>query len=349
MEAKKRKVVMMGGDGRIVVEREPIPELQAGRVLVRVADCLISPGTELGGVKKRREKPNSDVQPRPFGYGNAGSVIESGQGAEDILPGTRLACMGGGYALHATHASVPRNLTEPIPGEVSFEEASFAHLAATALHAVRRAELQLGEHALVMGLGLVGQLCMRLSYLAGGHVLGVDRYPMRTKIAQDAGLQAAALSEDLDLVDLTQELSRGHGFDCVFIAFGGDATEALKMALPALKLSPDGHRMGRVVIVGGATICHPFAAGMGNVDVRSSARPGPGYHDEAWEHGANYPPVFVPWTTKRNLEACLRWIQEGRLSVKELITHRFPLDEAPEACELLVQKPDEALGVILQA
>jgi len=349
MEAKERKVVMMRGDGRVVVGQEPVPELQAGRVLVRVSDCLISPGTELGGAQRLRENPKEDAKPRPFGYGNAGTVIEAGEGAEDLPPGTRLACMGGGYALHATHALVPKNLTEPVPEGVSFEEASFAHLAATALHALRRAELQLGEHVLVMGLGLVGQLCMRLAHLAGGHALGVDRYPLRAEIAEAAGLEAAVLSDELDLAGRTRELSKGHGVDCVFIAFGGDATEALKMALPTLKLSPDGHRMGRVVIVGGATICHAFAAGMGNVDVRSSARPGPGYHDEAWEHGADYPPVFVPWTTKRNLEACLRWIQEGRLSVKELVTHRFPLDEAPEACELLIQEPGQALGVILQA
>ena len=137
--------------------------------------------------------------------------------------------------------------------------------------------------------------------------------------------------------------------DCGIIAFGGDATEAFSQMAKTLKVSPDTHKMGRIVIVGGARISHGFAAGLGNVDVRSSARPGPGYHDEAWERGQDYPPVFVQWTTKRNIEECLRLVQEGRLNVKALITHRYHIDKAPEACEQLISHPDAALGVILDA
>ena len=136
--------------------------------------------------------------------------------------------------------------------------------------------------------------------------------------------------------------------DCGIIAFGGDGTEAFKMIRQMLKCAPDTHKMGRIVIVGGAHISHAFAAGLGNVDVRSSARPGPGYHDEEYERGKDYPPVFVEWTTKRNLEESLRYVAEGKLKVKPLITHEYPLDKAGEACEKLIQTPNEALGVVLK-
>ena len=100
--------------------------------------------------------------------------------------------------------------------------------------------------------------------------------------------------------------------DCGIIAFGGDGTEAFRQIRSTLKTAPDTHKMGRIVIVGGATITHPFAAGAGNVDVISAARTGPGYHDEAYEHGADYPPVFVHWHTQRNLELVLRFMSEGK-------------------------------------
>ncbi|MFC1713782.1 alcohol dehydrogenase, partial [Candidatus Poribacteria bacterium] len=76
--------------------------------------------------------------------------------------------------------------------------------------------------------------------------------------------------------------------------------------------------------------------------------PGPGYHDEAYERGADYPPVFVQWTTRRNLEETLRAIDEGKLKVKLLLSDEFPLDEAPEACEKIIQTPQETLGVVLK-
>jgi threonine dehydrogenase-like Zn-dependent dehydrogenase len=119
------------------------------------------------------------------------------------------------------------------------------------------------------------------------------------------------------------------------------------MLTQMIKKSPETHLMGRVVIVGGARIDHGFAAALGNLDVRSAARTGPGYHDEAWEHGADYPPVFIQWTTRRNLEECLVFMASGGLKVGPLITHRVVLDDAPVACEDLILRPNEALGVVL--
>ena len=261
--------------------------------------------------------------------------------------GERMACMGAGYALHATHACVPKNLCVPMPEGMSYERASFNHLAATALQAIRRAELQLGENVVVVGLGLVGQLCAQLARLSGAHVMGVDRFPLRLDIAKATGIEAAVHADKEDPVQIAAEFTRGYGMDCGILCFGGEATEAFKNMVQMMKISPDTHRMGRIVIVGGAHISHGFAAALGNLDVRSSARTGPGYHDEAWEHGQDYPPIFMPWTTRRNLEEVLRLIAEERLLVDPLITHRVPLQQAPEACEQLIQHPDRALGVVL--
>jgi threonine dehydrogenase-like Zn-dependent dehydrogenase len=343
-----RRVVTLDGAGRISVEEEPLPELAPGQVLVEVRACCVSPGTELGGVAARRREPNHAGPKRAFGYSNAGIVSAVGPGCEDIALGTPVACLGGGYALHATHAAVPRNLATPIPEGVSFEAAATNHLAATGMHAVRRGEFTLGEYVAVMGLGIVGHFTSQLAALAGAHVLGVDRIELRQEAALATGLLEGILSpDDPEFASRGSAFSRGYGFDGGVIAFGGDGSPALRGLATILKLSPDGHRMGRVVVVGGARIDHGFAAGLGNVDVRSSARPGAGYHDHAWEHGRDYPPVFVEWTTRRNVEECLLLMARGRLQTDTLITHRAPLSEAPAMCDLLIEQPEAALGVIL--
>lgn len=341
----RRRVLMLDGSGRFSVEDQPLPEPREGEVVIEVRACCVSPGTELGSVPGRRREPNLELPPRPFGYSNAGTVV---RGSGPLQAGTPVAAMGGGYALHATHALVPRNLCVPIPDGVTFEQAATNHLAATALHAVRRGEFTLGEHVAVYGLGIVGHFTTQIASMAGSHVLGVDRYPLRRERALATGWAELVLDPlDPDFEARAAELCRNHGFDGGVIAFGGDGVPAFKSMVRILKQSPDGHKMGRVVVVGGARIEHLFAAGLGNVDVRSSARPGPGYHDDAWEHGADYPPVFVPWTTRRNVEECLRWMAMGRLKTEPLITHRCSLEEAPAACDLLVEQPDQALGVLL--
>ena len=346
MPERMRKVVAIDGRGRISVEQGPVPSPKPGQVLVEVKASLISPGTELGGVMRRRQNPTEDP-PRPFGYGNAGVVVGQGEGCGDIPAGARVACVGGGYAQHASFACVPRNLTVPIPEGVSFDHAAFGCLAATALNAIRRAELQLGENVTVAGLGPVGQLACQWARLSGCHVMALDRLPMRLKRALEAGVHRAVNTAEKDAVAEAAAFTRGYGMDAAVVAFGGEGTEAFKMLVQMMKQTPDTHRMGRVVIVGGARIEHGFAAALGNLDVRSAARTGPGYHDEAWEHGRDYPPVFVPWTTRRNLEECLRFVEDDGLRIEPLITHRVPIDGAPEACERLIQSPNEALGVVI--
>ena len=342
-----RKVAAIDGKGQFHVIEEPVPEPKPGQVLIEVGASLISPGTELGGVPRRRENP-TDAPPKPFGYQNAGTVVKLGEGVDRYRVGDRIACMGGGYAQHASHAAVPVNLSVPIPEGVSFEQAAFCHLSATSLHAVRRAGPEYGENFAICGLGVVGQLAVQFAKLCGTHVIGLDRFTKRLEVTKALGADAAFNVTDEDPVPRVVDFCRGHGLDAGIIAFGGDATAALKQLYQMMKEAPDGHRWGRIVVVGGATVTVGLAASLGNVDIRSSARTGPGYHDEAWEHGDEYPDVIVKWSTRRNLEECLRAMAEGTLQIEPLISDVFPLADAPTACEKIVSQPSETLGVILK-
>ncbi len=343
----KRKYATINGAGVISVEEGQIPEPGRGEILIKVKASLISSGTELGGIKRLRENPSSRPG-NPFGYQNAGDIIAKGEGCDEFQIGDRVACMGGGYALHTTHACVPKNLSVHIPEGLSYEEAAFNHLGATAVQNIRRAKLELAENVVVVGLGLVGQLTCQFARISGSHVMAVDRFPLRLKVAKEAGADIVANAETEDIVKIAAQFTRGYGMDCGFICFGGDGNDAFKRIVQMMKKSPDTHVMGRVVIVGGATVTHSFGASLGNMDIRSSARTGPGYHDDEYERGKDYPPVFVQWSTKRNLEETLRFIAEGKVNVKQLVSHEYPLDEAPEACEKIIQTPGETLGVVLK-
>jgi len=344
--SKTRKIVVRNDAGQILTEEQETPAPKPGQLLIEVHASMVSPGTELGGIKRRREKPGSATQRRPFGYTNAGIVIGKEGDCDEFEIGDRVAGMGGGYALHATYACVPHNLCAKIPEKVKDEEAASIHLAATALHAVQRGRIRIGENVVVAGLGVVGQFASQIAKIAGAYVIGLDQLPLRLGIAETAGIDLAINVSETDPIPIAQEFTNGYGMDCGIIAFGGDATSAFQQIRAMLKTAPDTHKMGRIVIVGGASITHGFAAGLGNVDVISAARTGPGYHDEDYEHGADYPPVLVPWPTQRNLELALRLMSEGKIKVRPLITDIVHIDRASEACEKLIQTPNEALGVI---
>ncbi len=342
----KRKFAAIDGAGIISMEEEIMPKPSAGEILIKVHASCISSGTELGGVPNRRANPGSS-KPSSFGYQNAGVVIDKGDRCNEFQLGDRVACMGGGYALHATHACVPKNLSIHIPENVSDEEAALNHLGATGLHLIRRAQLEYGENMAVFGLGTVGQFVCQFARLSGAHVMAVDQFPLRLKAAKECGADVAVNFTSEDTVKVADEFTRGYGMDCAAICFGGDANSALSQITKIMKRSPDTHIMGRLLLVSGS-ISHNFGASLGNLDIRSSARPGPGYHDEQWERGWDYPPVFVQWTTKRNIEEYLRAIAEGKLKVKPLISHEYPLDKAPEACEEIIQSPEKTLAVLLK-
>ena len=352
--ADTRRVVTVDGEGTVEIVEEPVPEPGPGEVLVEVAASLVTPGSGVTPVARRRENPDPDPDRDRSrrGYQAAGRIAGLGEGVNRVAIGDRVACMGSGYAYHADAVVVPVNLTVPLPEGVSYDAGAFNHLAATGLHAVRRGDVGVGEFVAVAGLGLVGQLTGQIAGIAGGRVAGIDLLEGRVERARAVGIDRAVPAGDgADPVGAVREFTGGRGIDCGVVAFGGEATPAFDQLVEMTRTAPDGHRYGRIVVVGGAHIEYDFPTALGNMDVRASSRPGPGYHDEAWERGADYADTYrgdIEWTTRRNLEESLRLIDEGALSVEELITHRLPLSDAAAGYDALIETPDEALGVVFR-
>ena len=201
--------------GELVVLDVPAPACKPGGVLVRTLYSLISTGTELMKVTearlsllgKARARPdqvkkaldsmaqqgpvatykkaiNTLDSYTPLGYSLCGVVVEVGAGAEEFAVGDLVAAAGNEFALHAELNWVPTNLCVPVPEGVAPQHAAFATVGAIAMQGVRRGEAQLGETACVIGLGLVGQLVVRLLVAAGVRVVGVDTVPERCRLAE---------------------------------------------------------------------------------------------------------------------------------------------------------------------
>lgn len=345
-----RRVVTVDGEGAIYLAEEPCPTPGRGEVAIDVEASLITPGSGATPVANRRADPDPDRPHRKRGYQAAGRIHDCGPDVEEFEVGDRVACMGSGYAFHADVDVVPQQLVVPLPDGVSYAEGAANHLAATGLHAVRRGEVEIGEFVAVVGLGLVGQLTGQLAGIAGGRVAGVDLLDGRIRTARTVGFDLAVAADD-DPVESVRSFTDGRGIDCGVIAFGGEGSAAFDQLLEMTKVAPDGHRYGRIVIVGGAHVAADYPTALGNMDVRAASRPGPGYHDPDWERGTAYPDTYrgdIEWTTRRNLRESLRLVEDGRLDVESLITHRFDIEDAPAGYDVLIEDPDQALGVVFE-
>lgn len=358
--------------GETSLAEVPIPTPQAGEVLVQTAASLVSAGTERSVVEfaeksllgKARSRPdlvrqvldkvrregllttldavfNRLDQPLPLGYSSAGVIRALGPGVQGYHVGQRVACAGGNYAVHAEYACVPINLLAALPDNVGFESAAFTTLGAIALHGFRLAEPQIGERVAVIGLGLLGLLAVMIARAAGCAVFGVDPDPERAALARKLGAVAVTRPE---AEEAAQSFSRGRGCDAVLICAGTSTNDPVELAGAIAR------DRGRVVAVGVVGQGLPrkiyFEKELSFINSRSY---GPGRYDPLYEEGGrDYPFGYVRWSEGRNLEAVVELIAAGKLPVVELITHRIPIENAPQAYEIITGKRKEAfLGVVL--
>ncbi|MBO0821670.1 MAG: bi-domain-containing oxidoreductase, partial [Nocardiopsaceae bacterium] len=281
----------------------------------------------------------------PLGYSLCGVVVEAGPGAGEFAAGDLVACAGNEQALHAEYNWVPVNLCAKVPPGVAPEHAAFATVASIALHGVRRAEVALGETAAVIGLGLIGQLVVRLLAAAGVRAVGIDPVPERCRLAGKAGAAATGAPEDLETV-LAElgALTGGRGADHVFLAAGGNDNGPVEAAV---RLARD---RARIVDIGKMRLDLPWNAYYEKeLDVRFSRSYGPGRYDTRYElDGIDYPAGYVRWTEKRNLESFLDLLARGQLEVATLIEAVAKFSEAPRVYRDLKDGTLKAIGVLLE-
>ena len=358
--------------GKSSVEDVPMPTPREGQALVKVEATLVSAGTERmivefaqkGLLGKARSRPdqvkqvldkakregvlpaiqaafNRLDQPMALGYSSAGTIVALGKNTSGLKVGQRVACAGANYAVHAEYNVVPRNLITPLPKNVDFESAAFTTLGAIAMQGFRLAEPQLGENVAVIGMGLLGLLTAQIATAAGCHVLGIDIDPKRIKLASSLGLEAVRRDQ---AVDSSAAFTINRGFDVILICADTSSNDPVELAGIIAR------DRARVVATGAVGLSIPrkvyYEKEISFINSRSY---GPGRYDPSYEENGNdYPIGYVRWTEGRNLESVLDLMSSGKLKVQPLITHRFPIEKATQAYDVITgKKKENFLGVLL--
>jgi predicted dehydrogenase len=369
-----KQVVQSYKTGEVTLRDVPVPQCGSKRILVRTRHSLISLGTERstielgrksllgkaaarpdlvrrawdkakkeGLLKTWQEAMGRLDTPTPLGYSAAGVVEQCGLAATDFSPGDRVACVGQGFASHAEFISIPVNLACPIPNGVSDAEAAFGMLGVIALHGVRSANLTFGSKVVVMGLGLLGLLTIQILRAYGCEVIAIDPAVDKVTQAQKYGFDSVT-ADFTDLTRLTETQTQGYGVDAVIITAAtkdrGPVDQAIQLCRPK----------GRIVIVGTADI-HPDRneLWLKEVEIVVSKAAGPGSLDPVYElEGVDLPIGEVRWTQKRNLQEFLRLVNDKKVDVQSLITHRFQIADAESIyTQFIAGQLVQPIGVLL--
>ena len=368
-----KQVVQALSGGPVRVVDVPRPTIDATQVLVRTTASIISAGTERAVtalaqsslVAKARARPDlvrkvvakakadgiaeavRTVRTRldedlPLGYSAAGTVLEVGEAVSGITPGQLVATGGAGRANHAEFQAVSGMLCVPVPDGVAAEQAAFATIASIPLHGLRLADLGPGSRVVVIGLGLLGQLAVRLARAAGCEVAGLDVSDFAIERARSSGALAIRDTGD-EATAAILDWSRGRGADAVLVTAAARTSDIMRRTPALCRDRAD------VVVVGDIGLeleRAPFYEK--ELTIRFARSYGPGRYERGYEDWAvDYPPGFVRWTEGRNLEAVVDLLGAGRLEVADLVTHRFPIAEATRAYELIESRAEPYLGVAL--
>jgi len=334
-EATERRIVFTG-PGEVRIEDSPARDPGPGEVLLETRRSLISTGTEmahlLGPPWKNPGGRTLPQYPHATGYSNAAHVVAVGEGVSTWQPGDRVAS----GARHSTYPVLrERDWAIRIPDIVPDGDATFCTLATTVLNGCRIGEPQLGEDAVVVGMGLLGQILVQYLRLPGCEtVVGVDVAETRLEIANRAGAATHRLNPSRDdVIAAVRDLTAGRGADVVYEVTG--RTETFDLTFDLVRFH------GRVVALGSPR--QPAMVDMQQVHMKAIRVLGGIVASHPAEDDRRN-----RWSRRANGEQVMRWLAAGKLNVRSLITDRIPATEAATAYRLLSEERERHLGVILE-
>lgn len=318
---------------KVEVREEPITPPESGEILCAAEKSLVSIGTESSCLRGVFEPGTNwaDWVKYPFrpGYSMAARVVAVGKGVTDLKEGDRIAT----WVEHQQFFKIQPHQAHHVPEGLSAEESTWAILACTTQLGVRRAALQLGETAGVIGLGILGQLVTQYLAVAGARrIIAIDPVQLRLDLARAHG---ATHTLALDVTGARPEIEKitaGRMLDVVFDITGHPAVLA-----PAIQLL---RRLGRVVL-------------LGDTPTPSQQHLGPGVVSNSIAilgiHGTMspvYASEFNPWTAQEMAILFFDYLLQNRMRVSDLVTHRYSPLDAPQVYADIQRDPSGMLGVI---
>jgi L-iditol 2-dehydrogenase len=337
------KVARLYRFGDIRIEEEPIPEVSEGEALIKTRACGICTGDVMPWYIEKKA-------PIVLGHEPAGEIVKVGKGVKNFREGDRVfvhhhaPCMNCRYCLRGNYVQceawraskiIPGGISEYIlvpelnlkvdtlrlPDKMSFEAATLIEPTACVVKSLKRSLIKEGDTLLVIGLGIMGMLHIALARHYGAHtIIGADRVPYRLKKALEAGADHAIDVNKEDLKEAVYRITGGRGPEIVIV--GPSSIQAMEVAIETVG------RGGTVVFFtpsppGETLSVEPNYLYFRDINLVNSYSCGPEDTREA-----------------------MRLIETGLIEPDKFITHKFPIEETPEAYNL-VAKAEESLKVVV--
>ncbi len=339
----KQLVVEEGLDTPEIFEG-PIPSPGPGEVVVRNHYSVISSGTEKASIQASGNSTISKIQtkgniqkgidlfkreglsalldaafsrstaPLQLGYSSAGEIIETGKNVSNFHVGDRVASNGP----HAEYVVVSENLCTRLPDKVTYKEGAFTVMGSIALHGMRLSDTGIGNSVVILGLGVIGQLAAKIAEAQGSNVVGIDPDDSKHEHVSNG---YRTLEEALSSGDINED-----GVDSVIITAGTKSNDPIETATRLCR------KKGKIVVVGDVSLNlsrNDFY--YKELELIVSMSYGPGRYDYQYEKlGNDYPIQYVRWTENRNFQSFLGLIENGKITVTDLISNEVSLDDVSE-------------------
>jgi 2-desacetyl-2-hydroxyethyl bacteriochlorophyllide A dehydrogenase len=329
----KIKYVLFESPCNAKIAETEIPEPDENQVLLRTSRSLISPGTELAYFEGKHTDVTTGKTKFPKtapGYSAICIIEKAGKNIKDFKEGDRVLALSGHAGRSVTSAE---NLT-PVPDGLDSESAVCGILGSIALHGLREANIQFGANVLITGLGIIGQIALRMARLCPArNIIAADMHQIRLDAAGDGGADHRVNLSSSSLKDAVDEITSGRGCETVIEASG--STKAIAAALKCAA------NRGKIVILG----CPHGPAELElymELQKRELSMVG--------SYQPNCPRTetgYTPWTQRKNRALTLEYLSRGRLDFSRIITHKMTWTRAPELYTLLSMHKDQAIGAVI--
>ena len=345
------KAVVFRGKGNLVLEDYPLPLLKQGWVRIRVEEAGIC-GSDLHVLKLGYQHSSGDMEGQILGHENAGVVVEAGKKVNKIKEGERVAirpwitcgkcsyCRSG-FFVHCPEAGiigyeypggfaqfidVPETIVFKISDSVSFSEATQIDGVSCAVHALAVGNFKPGETEVVIGDGAIGLFSIQAALLSNPkNLIVVGKHEKNLKIASELGATATININEANPIEAVKEITKGKGADVVIETVGRESDtveDAIQMAAPA----------GRIVLMGVFT--EPRTISLRSMlfkEIKIVGSLAYGY-----------------WGDKSEFQMALDLMEDKKIKVEPLITHKLELERIKEALHIFTNKNETgAIKVIL--
>lgn len=307
-----------------------IREIEANEVLAEMEYTVVSGGTERACIMGM---PNtSRVFPQSLGYCGVGRVVKLGKDVKTLEIGDRVLVYHGCHAKY--NIRTIDEITKVDSENIDSLDAAFVIIASMGLGGVRKLEIELGESAMVMGLGLLGMFSVQFARLNGANpVIAVDLNKERRDLALKLGADYALDPSDPDFVETVKRITKGKGVNATVEVTG--ASVAMKQALECASW------MGRISLLGCTRVSDCA------VDYYQQVhRPGVkliGAHNFVRPKVESYP---HHWTHHDDCRAILDMIERGRVNVEPMIARVVSPCDAPKIFDELCDDPHFPMATV---